>query len=146
GPLFNSLGQVVGLTTFIQGKVIGQGISGIVRLEEALPVLEQARRSTAGKRKPDPILLPVEPPGEFPLDAIKTSLQAEKLDTRPYIFGVGDYDVAVITPILKYHLAESGKIAAAKEKEKRNKKQGAVQETFRPLDDLRNWAEYAGEY
>ena len=146
GQLFNSLGQVVGLTTFGEQTTSGPGVSGIVRLEEALPVLEQAKMNTSGKRKPDSILLPVEPPGEFPIDAIKASLQAEKLDTRPYIFSAGDYDVAIMTPIFKFYLAESGKIAAAKEKEKRNKKQGAAQGTFRPLDELRNWAEYAGEY
>lgn len=38
-------------------------------------------------------------------------------------------------------------IKAAKEKEKRTKKsESAVQGTFQPLDDLKNWAEYIGEY
>jgi S1-C subfamily serine protease len=44
GPLFNSIGEVVGITTFGEHERSGPGISGIVRIEEALPVLEQARR------------------------------------------------------------------------------------------------------
>ncbi len=38
-------------------------------------------------------------------------------------------------------------VRAEKEKEKRNGHSGeAVQGTFRPLDDLKNWGEYIGEY
>ncbi len=39
GPLFNSLGSVVGLTTFAESEKRGPGISGVVRIEEALPLL-----------------------------------------------------------------------------------------------------------
>jgi len=55
--------------------------------------------------------------------------------------------VAIVTPVLKYHYAEGARVQAEKEKEKRTKKSAdAVVGTFRPLDDLRNWAEYAGQY
>ncbi|MCA1641323.1 MAG: hypothetical protein LC785_04930, partial [Acidobacteria bacterium] len=49
-------------------------------------------------------------------------------------------------PTLKYRLATEAEREAAKTKDKRNKKDGAVQGTFRPFEDLRNWAEYVGEY
>jgi len=148
GPLFNSLGEVIGITTFGEQRRPGPGISGIVRIEEAIPVLDQARaKMAAASSQPDSKLLPVEPTDSFPLDAIKAAAEAEKFDTHLYIFGAGDYDVALITPILKYRLETQREVAAAKEKGKRTKKKPeAVQGTFQPLEELRNWAEYIGQY
>ncbi len=155
GPLFNSLGFVVGLTTFGESTKQGPGISGIIRIEEALPVLEAARQKMSGRNPPSPALLPVEPEGDFPLYAIKASLQQsieqkhfyEEVIKPNYILDAGDYNVAIITPPVKYYMLEQNKLAAAREKAKRTGRQrGAVQGTFQPLDDLKNWAEYAGQY
>ncbi len=147
GPLFNSLGVVVGITTFGEHAEAGPGISGIIRIEEAVPLIDQAREKTASARSPASTLLLVEPTDTFPLDAIKSALEEENFKTRPYMFSVGDYEVALITPILHYHLSAGSSVAAAKEKEKRNKKKPeAVKGTFRPTDDLKQWQEYAGQY
>jgi S1-C subfamily serine protease len=148
GPLFNSLGQVVGLTTFREGEQGGPGIAGIIRIEEAAPLLQQARASLAAAAElPSPALLPVEPTDSFPLNAIKEAVLARKFDTRPYFLTEGDYDVAVITPVFKYWVQNRGGVAEAREKAKRTRnKRGAVQSTFKPLEDLKNWAEYAGQY
>ena len=147
GPLFSSAGTVVGLTTFADPDSSGGGVSGIVRIEEAELLLERAKTKMRDVAPPEPRLLPVEPIGTYPVDALKASLQVAKFDERPYIFGQGDYDVAIITPVLKYRLMEGARVQAQKEKEKRtSKNSGSIQGTFRPLDDLRNWAEYVGEY
>jgi len=146
GPLFNSLGQVVGITTFGEDRGSGPGISGIVRIEEALPLLSQARSKIKSLSLPSATFLPVEPPGEYPIEAIKASLQFREIDTRPYTFSAGDFEVAVITPILKYHLRAEGQIEAVKEKSRRNKKEVSIKNSYRPLEELRSWAEYAGEY
>ncbi len=146
GPLFNSQGVVVGVTTFHEGK-IGAGLSGIVRTEEAAPLLTEAKTKMTSAEAPKAVLLPVEPSDTFPLDAIKGALAEGKLDERPYVFQEGDYDVAIVTPILKYYLEEGSTILAAKHKQSRTRRnKEAVRETFRPLEDLRNWAEYAGGY
>lgn len=42
GPLFNSLGEVVGVTTFGDPDSTGPGVSGIVRFSEVLPVIAEA--------------------------------------------------------------------------------------------------------
>jgi len=144
GPLFNSLGIVVGLTTF---KEQATSVSGIVRIGEAKLLLDRAKTKMRDTQPPEPTLLPVEPTGSYPIDALKASLQEEKFDERPYLFGQGNYDVAIITPVLKYHLTEGAAVRAQKEKEKRTKKGAeAIQGTFRPLDELRNWKEYVDEY
>jgi hypothetical protein len=59
---------------------------------------------------------------------------------------MGDYDVAIITPVLRYR-HYSSEVRAARQKEKRNRKsQAAVANRFQPLDDLKNWEEYVGQY
>src|SRR2546422_72666 len=147
GPLFNSLGEVVGITTFADPDSSGPGISGIVRIEQASTVLEQAHRKMKDFSIPDARLLPVEPTDPYPLDSLKESIQAEKFDRKPYVFSTGSFDVALGTPVLKYRLQEEVTLAAAKEKGKRNRKHSAaVQNTFEPLHDLRGWEEYAGQY
>jgi hypothetical protein len=146
GPLFNSRGVVVGITTFGDFHNSGPGISGIVRIEEAWPMIAAAKAHLSSASKPPAELLANEPIDAYPLDAIKARAMQEKFKTDPYIFGVGDYDVAVITPILRYR-GMSGQVRAAKEKEKRNRKsQVAAQGTFEPLDDLKGWEEYLGKY
>lgn len=148
GPLFNSQGQVVGITTFGESEARrGPGVSGIVKIEEALPTIEQAKVKIASTPRPRPELLPVEPTDEFPIDAIKSTLLQEKFDTKPYSLEIGAFDVAMITPPLKYRMEMESEVRAAKEKSKRNRKSAAaVQDSFRPLDDLKNWEIYVGEY
>ena len=147
GPLFTSSGEVVGLTTFGEVDRLGNGIAGIVRIEEAEPLLDRARTKMRDEALPDARLLPVEPGGTYPLDALKVALQAGKFDKGPYIWSQGDYDVAIITPVLQYWLTEDSRLQAQKEKEKRTRgSSGAIQGTFRPLDEMKQWAEYAGEY
>lgn len=147
GPLFNSLGQVVGITTFGEHEGSGPGVAGIVRIEEIFAVLDQARKKMGDATLPGPRLLPVEPMDSYPLDSLKELIQEEKFDRKPYIFSEGGFDVALATPVLSYRMLERGKIAAAKEKAKRTRKnESAVKNTFEPLQDLRGWAEYAGAY
>jgi S1-C subfamily serine protease len=147
GPLFNSQGVVVGLTTFKDPDESGPGISGIVRIEDARLLIERAKAKMQDAKPPAATLLPVEPVGIYPIDALKVSSRVEKFDYRPYTFTAGNFDVAVITPVLQYQLEMGASVRAEKEKEKRNGHSGeAVQGTFRPLDDLKNWGEYVGEY
>lgn len=144
GPLFNSVGEVVGITTFRES---GPGIAGIVRIEEALPILEQARKKMRDTTLPSARFLPVEPTDTYPLGSLKETISAEKFNRHPYLFSEAGFDVAMVTPVLKYRMEEAVQLAAAKEKGKRTKKHdAAIQNTFEPLRDLRGWAEYAGEY
>lgn len=147
GPLFSSIGEVVGITTFGEQERSGPGISGVVRIEEALPVLEQARKKMGDSTLPSARYLPVEPTDAYPLDPLKETISAEKFNRHPYLFSEAGFDVAMVTPVLKYRLEKEVQLAAAKEKGKRTKKhEAAVQNTFEPLRDLRGWAEYAGQY
>jgi hypothetical protein len=90
--------------------------------------------------------LPVDPTDTFPLEAIKQIAGAEKFDARPYSIGVGDFEITLMTPTLKYRMQTAADREAARTKEKRNNKSGAVQATFRPFEEFRGWMEYVGEY
>ena len=116
------------------------------RIEEAGPTIADARTKQATTPKPSSDLLQNDPEDKYPLSAIKSSASVEKFKTKPYMFGVGDCDVALVTPILRYrHLA--GEVQAARSKAKRNRNQEmAAVGTFEPLDDLKGWQEYLGEY
>jgi S1-C subfamily serine protease len=150
GPLFTLAGTVVGLTTFLERdrEGAGDGIAGAVRIEEAELLLDRARTKLRGMTPPDARLLPVEPAGAYPVNAIKSSLEeSRKFDESPYIFHQGPYDVAIVTPVLKYRLAEGARLREREEKEKRTTRTTrAIKGTFRPLDDLKSWTEYTGEY
>jgi S1-C subfamily serine protease len=141
GPFFNSLGFVIGITTFTEKHAsAGPGISGIVRIEQVEDVLATARAKMANTTPPSSKTLPVEPKAAYPLDAIKAAAKDEHFDARPYIFSESDYDLAVITPVLKYNLQNRAEVEAAKEKSKRTRNsQTAVQGTFQPLSELKNW-------
>lgn len=147
GPLFNSLGQVVGVTTFGDfSSNGGPGISGIVRIEEAIPLLEEARKKL-GDPAPDAAALPVDPNDSFPLDAIRAAVSADKFDVRPYTYGIGGFDVAFNTPVVLYRLRKQAEMEAAKGKAKRNRRSTqAIQNTYDPVHDFRNWEEYVGEF
>lgn len=147
GPLFNSVGEVVGITTFgdlsNQG---GPGISGIIRIEETAPVVELAVGKMAQAEKPDARLLPVDPQDKYPLDAIRDVVEAKKFDYDPYKFVEADFEVTLITPLMRYRMVTEAEREAAKTKNKRNNSKDAVQGTFSTTEQFRNWAEYVGEY
>lgn len=44
GSLFNSQGEVVEIITFLDPVREGPGLSGVVRIEQALPLIEQGRK------------------------------------------------------------------------------------------------------
>jgi len=146
GPLFNSLGEVVGITTFIEQARAGQGVSGIVRIELAESLIAEARSKMAQIQPPSPDFLPVEPTDAYPLEALKAAISVPKFDQRPYRISAGPYDVVIVTPVLSYWHRYSGSVEVAKRREKRRGPDPSVENAFQPLDDLRSWAFYAGEY
>jgi hypothetical protein len=79
------------------------------------------------------------------MDAIKSGASVKKFNAKPYSFVMGDYDVAIVTPILRYRYLAS-EVKASEAKAKRNRNQAEALETFKPLDDLKGWEQYVGEY
>src|SRR4029077_2009390 len=88
GPLFNSLGEVIGITTFILPTPNGPSISGVIRIDHALPTLNLARKKVKDTSPPSGRLLPVEPADPYPLSALKETIRSTRVDKRPYIFAM----------------------------------------------------------
>jgi len=118
GPLFNGAGQVIGLTTFGTRGEGGPGVSGIVRIEEALALLEQNRAKAAGTLRAR-----CAPSGRAS-DALShrraqgSVALAEKYDWRPYYFAAGDFNIALSTPPLDYREQEERRLQAEREHKK----------------------------
>jgi len=147
GPLFNNAGHVVGLTTFGTSAERGPGVSGVVRIEEALALLEENRAKAMGT-PPPATLLPVEPLTPYPVEGLKAALQGEKFDPRPYYLSVGDFEVALSTPPFDYREKEENRLRAERTQKKRNRKdtnspEVAQQEANRE-DSPRDWESEAG--
>jgi S1-C subfamily serine protease len=146
GPLFNSAGTVLGLTTFSARADSGSGVSGIVRIEEALPLLEQGRAKLTGT--PPPVaLLPVEPATPYPVSGLTAALKEEKFDTKPYYFSGGDFNIALSTPPLDYREHEEKRLRAERERNKRNKKKNnRAEENTESEEAPKEWEAAAGEH
>lgn len=114
GPLFTLDGQAVGITT--AGL---RTLASIVPIEEARPLLEQARKSMQGATPPGTNLLPVEPVDHFPADALKAILQQQKMDTKPYFFDAGEFQIGIFTPTMRYFLRHEEEMNAARKSAKR---------------------------
>ncbi len=115
GPLFTLNGQVAGIT-----KAKLRSLASIVPVENVRPVVEQARKEIAGGAPPTPTLLPVEPVEMFPADPLRAMLQQEKLDTKPYFFDAGEFQVASYTPPVNFCLSHEDEMAAARKAAKRS--------------------------
>lgn len=144
GPLFNSLGEVVGLTTFGVQAQGGPGIAGVVRIEEAAEVLKKAREKAEPLSPPSADLMPNLPEGAFPVEAIKTKVDVKKFQQKPYKDDIKNYQINYMTPVFKFYISEKDRLESERNRNKRNKKKGATN-TIDRFRDLRNWNEYAGE-
>ncbi len=146
GPLFNNAGQVVGLTTFGASAAIGPGVSGVVRIEEALALLEENRAKAAGTPPPG-ALLPVEPLTHYPVEGLKAALQGEKFDPKPYYLTAGDFNIALSTPPFDYREKEENRLRAERTQKKRNRRgHGGDAESSDDSgeDSPRDWQSEAG--
>jgi S1-C subfamily serine protease len=143
GPLFNSAGVVIGLTTFGKHSDRGPGVSGVVRIEDALPLIEQNRAKTT-RTVPSAALLPVEPLKPFPLEGLKAALVPDKYDWRPYSMNVGDFYIELSTPPMEYRSQEERRLAAEKARAKRRKKQGQESDATTTEEAPKNWESESG--
>ena len=115
GPLFTMDGQVAGITTSVL-----RNLASIVPVEVVRPVVDEAKKDIVKEAPPAPVLLPVEPTDYFPADALRDLLKQDRMDTKPYFFDDGQFQVGFFTPPLNYYLRHEQEMAAARKAAKRN--------------------------
>lgn len=154
-PLFNSLGQVVGITTFkIKDRSSAMfagnettaeesGLSGIVTIDEASELIAKAKAAAATKGQPSDQLMPNMPDGVFPVETIKAAFKEKKYPLDQYVSDVKNYQIKYMTPVYKFYLMEKDRVESLINRQKRNKEKGV--DTADAFKDLRYWSEYAGE-
>jgi S1-C subfamily serine protease len=155
-PLFNSLGQVVGITTFkikdrssaafAKNETTAEesGLSGIVAIDEALDLIAKAKAAAATKGVPSAQLMPNMPEGVFPVETIKAAFREKKYPLEQYVSDVKNYQIKFMTPVYKFYVMEKDRIESLNNRRKRNKEKGMT-DTADAFKDLRYWSEYAGE-
>jgi hypothetical protein len=148
GPLFDAEGKVLGITTFgdfsTQG---GPGISGVVRIDLAAPVIAEAIKTMVSTPKPPADLLPVEPSEPYPAAALKEALIGRKFKTFDddlYAFSMGDFEVLFQTPVLTAGVSAIQSQLIHEAQAKREKKAGKAPSDNVALAQLRDWMQYVG--
>jgi len=95
-PLFNSSGTVVGYSRIINKEM------HIIPLAEVREDIARAREKLAAATAPAPArLLPVTPPGDFPVDSL-LSRHETRWEKEIYAFKLGDFDMELLTPVARY--------------------------------------------
>lgn len=154
-PLFNSLGEVVGINTFkikdrssaafAKNEMTAEesGLSGIVTIDEATELIAKAKAAAATKGMPSAQLMPNMPEGVFPLETIKAAFKEKKYPLDQYVSDVKNYQIKYMTPVYKFYVMEKDRVESLINRKKRNKEKGVdMADAFK---DLRYWSEYAGE-
>lgn len=143
-PLFNPLGEVVGVLTFVELSGTRSEASGVIRIADAQALLARARQvMREAATSPSAELLPTEPQNSYPADALKNQLDVKKFKSKPYVSDMGKYQFTVITPVLKYYITERNRIELARQQKKNEKNADvAAAVATNAFRDLRNWADY----
>jgi hypothetical protein len=141
GPLFDSRGQVVGVNTFGIGGGQGPGVSGVVRIFRALPVIAEARKVLDESEPPSSRLLPVAAEYRFSPDEIKDQALAKQREFKDYHVEAGKIDVQFFTPTLVASAIIRSEREAAKGRDKRRKRKRAKadEEPYEPGEQFYDW-------
>jgi hypothetical protein len=149
GPLVNMNGEVVAINTFgdftSQG---GPGISGSIRIGEAIPVLAQARDVMDTIPVPSARRLPVVSPIPYPLDTLRAEAGYESFDWKPYEVSkrakTGQFIVTVVTPKYDAWRTMRYEMQLNKRTKQREAKGGVDSNAPDPLRQMREWMRYTG--
>jgi hypothetical protein len=149
GPLLNAEGKVIGINTFGLGASAGPGISGIVRIHLAPPLLQKATKAIAAMEPPAATRLPVASKYRFPPDQLRKVALGTPLEPKEYHVEAGKFDVQLITPVLLAVLEVDAERRAAEFREKRTKKKRKRTEeadAYVAGEGFYEWRQYAGDY
>jgi hypothetical protein len=143
GPLLNLAGEAIGITTFAdlsdQG---GPGISGIVAIQKAIPVLEAAQQRLDALAVPSAELLPDVSPVPIPSDALSEASLRTKKPT--VLKAPKNFVTCLYTPFTRASLQAARDRELARNKNLRAKRRSdkGVKEGYQ-FDPERSWLDHA---
>lgn len=119
GPLVNLRGEVIGISTFLEG-----GISGAVRIGCLRRVLESSDVREYAGPEPSDAALPTASARRYPPEVLKEKILKEPYDREAYVVAAGKFTVTVITPVLVGKAQVQGDLQQAHNRMNRRGKKG----------------------
>ena len=146
-PVFNAVGEVIGLLRFVDQNGSKPGASGVIRVQDSEALLAKARQIIKeATALPSAEMLPTEPAGSYPVEVLKNAVDVKTFKPKAYEKDFGQYQLTVITPVLKQYLNERNRIAFEKQKKKIEKGETLTTAVMaNSFYELRNWADYVNE-
>jgi S1-C subfamily serine protease len=142
GPLLDLDSKVIGITTFIDPGGNGPGISGIISIGKALPVLARAKQIVASISVPSDEELPTISATPIPESALNA---ATTKDTKPWVDdGPKNFQTVLITPFYdaaKQNEFDSGMSAQKKRRVDKRDQNGIKDESA--VEPGHFWEHYA---
>ena len=146
GPLLDTQGRAVGITTFIDSAENGPGISGITAIAKAVPILAQARQRVADGDIAEPAAYQLPDISDIAIEPAALE-QAQMQELHPwFIERPKNFQTMLITPYVLASMANANEREMAKGKshrvEKRDESAGIKDESDNPVRHF--WDKYVG--
>ncbi|HXQ38188.1 MAG TPA: hypothetical protein VN843_29555, partial [Anaerolineales bacterium] len=146
-PVFNAVGEMIGVLKFVDPNGTRSGASGVIRIQAAQVLLAKARQMIKeANASPSAELLPTEPVDSYPAEVLKTNVDLKKFRPKAYEADFGEYQLTLITPVLKHYIVEKNRIEFERQR-KKLEKDGLVKKPvmMNSFYELRNWADYVNQ-
>lgn len=146
-PVFNAVGGIIGLLKFVDPNGSRTGASGVIRIQDSQVLLAKARQKIKEATDlPSAEMLPTEPADSFPAGVLKNQVDLKKFKPKAYEADFGEYQLTIITPVLKYYLIEQNRIAFERQRKKMEKGETLTTPVMmNSFYELRNWGDYVNE-
>jgi hypothetical protein len=146
-PVFNGLGEVIGILKFADQNGTRPGVSGVIRSQDSQVLLAKARQMIKEATAfPSAEMLPTEPGDSYPAEDLKSKVDLNNFRSKAYQADFGEYQLTMITPVLKHYLIEKNRIAFARQ-QKKIEKEGMISSPVmsNSFYELRNWGDYVNQ-
>ena len=146
-PVFNAVGEIIGLLKFVDQNGSRPGTSGVIRVQDSQVLLAKARQIIKEATAfPSAELLPTEPRDSYPAEVLKNKVDLKTFKPKAYEADFGQYQLTMITPVLKHYLNERNRIAFERQK-KKIEKDGMITTPVmaNSFYELRNWGDYVNQ-
>ena len=146
-PVFNAVGEIIGVLKFVDQNGTRPGASGVIRIQDSQVLLAKARQMIKEATAfPSAEMLPTEPGDSYPAEVLKNKVDLKKFRPKAYEADFGEYQLTMITPVLKHYIIEKNRIAFERQKQK-IEKDGVMTTPVmtNSFYELRNWGDYVNQ-
>jgi S1-C subfamily serine protease len=149
GPLLNGAGEVVGVNTFADlSESGGPGISGSIPVGRLGPLLKHAADTLRSLPSIEYRVLPTVSGPPYPLVELRAAADSVPVDDYENVqgFKVGNFTIALSTPVANLVYAKKYEDEVAKDRRKREARAGLTEgERYSEIGTMRDWTDYVGD-